>query len=187
MNMKHVFTSKLIGALVASQLLAGTLSAVETKIGVVNFKACVEKSQAGMQEQKNFENLKQQMESVLEEKEKALKEISDKFNDEDFVDSLSEQAEEELKQKFRALSQELGQHQQQFYQVLQQANFRIIQALTETVNESAKELAKRENFDLIVNDEGTFFYTEALDVSDSIVKILDEKHAKMQQSNQTSN
>ncbi|MFQ5729127.1 MAG: OmpH family outer membrane protein, partial [Waddliaceae bacterium] len=89
-----------------------SLEAQGEKIGLVNFKACVEKSKFGKQEQDNFEALKKQMEGVLEEKEKTLSEISTKFNDPDYLDSLSSEAEAELKHKFRSLNQELAQHQQ---------------------------------------------------------------------------
>lgn len=48
----------------------GAAQASSLKIGVVNFKRCVETSKLGKLEQANFEALKKQMESVLGEKEK---------------------------------------------------------------------------------------------------------------------
>src|ERR1700722_11582191 len=123
------------------------------KVGVVDFKTCVEKSKYGKKEQSNFDALKKQMEGVLEEKEKTLTEISQKINDPDYMDSLSNEAEAELKHKFRALSQELAQHQQQFYQLLNQANFKIVQALTESIAKASKTVAKEKGLDLVVHDE----------------------------------
>ncbi len=144
------------------------------KIGTVNFRACVESSKYGTREQKNFDELKNQMESVLEEKEKTLTEISNKFNDPDYLDSLSEEAEAELKHKFRSLNAELQQHQQQYMQILQQTNFKIIQGISEKINEASKIVAKEKGFDLILNDEGAFFHSQSLDVSEDIVKEMDK-------------
>jgi outer membrane protein len=143
-------------------------------IGVVNFKDCVEKSKLGKQEQANFETLKKQMESVLEEKEKLINEVSNKLNDPDYLDSLSNEAEAELKHKFRTLNQELSQHQQQFYQMLNQANFKVIQKITDEIGKASKTVAANKGLDLIVNEEGTFFYGTALDVSNDVIKVLDE-------------
>ncbi len=129
---------------------------VVQKIGVVNFKTCVEQSKIGQQEQANFEAMKKQIEKVLEEKEKALTEIAQKFNDPDYLDSLAPEAEAELKHKFRVLSQELSQQQQQYYQILSQNNARIVQQLGEAVSKAAADVAKERKIDLILNSEACF-------------------------------
>jgi outer membrane protein len=144
-------------------------AAAASKIGTVNFRTCVETSKYGAQEQ---------MESVLEEKEKALTELSNKFNDPDYLDSLTNEAEAELKHKFRTLNGELQQHQQQYMQILQQTNYKIIQGISEKVNKAAETVAKQQGLDLIVNDEGTFFHAASLDVSKDIVKEMDKMFEK---------
>lgn len=149
-----------------------------TKVGVVDFKACVERSKIGKKEQANFETLKKQMEGVLEEKEKSLTEISNKISDPDYIDSLSQEAEAELKHKYRVLTQELAQHQQQFYQMLNQANMKIVQKLTETVAQAAKTVAANKKLDIVIHDEGTFYYSPSLNISDEVIKILDDNFAK---------
>ena len=47
-----------------------------------------------------------------------------KFEDTEYLDSLSPKAEEDLKIKHQTLQEDLGRYQQQFYQVLQHANTR---------------------------------------------------------------
>ncbi len=171
----------MIGVLAALLLTANAHCAdtvLNPKVALVNFRTCVETSKSGKQEQANFDKMKKQMEDVLHEKEKTLKELSTKFNDEDYIDSLSSEAEAELKHKFRSLNQELAQHQQQFFQVLQQANFKIIQKMTEEINEAAKIVAKKKNLDMIVNEEGTFFFNPSMDISTEIVKEMDLKFGK---------
>lgn len=164
-------------------LTATTISQVEgsvdaPKIRTVNFKACVEKSKLGKQEQATFEALKKQMENSLAEKEKALNEMAAKFEDPDYLDSLSADAETEIKRKFRHLNQEYTQLQSQYMQALQQTNFKVVQKLTENVTKAAAEVAKQESLDLILNDEGAFFSSPTLDVSPKVVVIMDQTFDK---------
>lgn len=147
------------------------------KIAVVNFKTCVEKSKMGKQEQANFESLKKQMESVLEEKEKALNDMGTKFNDPDYLDSLSAEAETEMKRKFRAQSQELSGYQNQYMQILQQTNLKVIQKLTDATTNAASRYAKENHIDLVLNED-SFFYSPDLDISQQIIKLLDVQFDK---------
>lgn len=160
-------------------LAADTTTAATTKnaplnIGVVNFKYVVEKSKMGQQEQASFESLKKQIESVLQEKEKQLNELAEKLNDPNYLDSISPEAETEMKRKFRTQNQELAQQQNQFFQTLQQANFKILQKISEQVSKASEAVATQKKLDLIVNEEGTFYYGPKYDVSDDIVKQLDK-------------
>mgnify|MGYP002133672900 CR=1 FL=1 len=160
------------------QLVAETSSSKELKIGVINFKYCVETSKMGKQEQASFEALKKQAEQIIHEKEKELQQISAKLDDVDYLDSLSKEAEAELKHKFRSLNQQLSQNQQQLYQTLTQANFKIVQKLTDAVHNAAKVIAKESSFDLILNDDACFFYDQAVNKSDEVVKYLDDSLEK---------
>lgn len=143
-------------------------------IRTVNFKTCVDSSKFGKQEQSSFDALKKQMEGVLSEKEKGLNDMAAKFDDPDYLDSLSPEAETELKRKFRTMNQEISQLQTQYYQALQQTNFKVVQQLNEVVTKASNKLAKDEKIDLIINDEGCFFANPQFDVSQKIIKIMDE-------------
>lgn len=150
------------------------------RVGIVNFKQCVENSKMGKHEQGNFENLKKQMESVLAEKEKSLNEMATKFNDPEYLDSLSPEAETDLKRKFRSMNQEITQQQQQYMQTLQQTNFKVIQKLNELVTKAATSVAKTENLDVVLNEESSFFYNPTLDISSKIITLLDADFEKEQ-------
>lgn len=155
----------------------------QIKIGVVNFKRAVEESKIGKQEQTNFDNLKKQMESVLEEKEKALNEITAKFNDPDYLDSLSADAENELKHKFRSMSQDLQQIQSQYYQTLNQANMKVLQKLNDLVAEASTKVAKDKGFDMMLNDDGGFYFSNALDTSKDVIDAMNLQFDKEQKEN----
>lgn len=150
----------------------------EIKIRVVNFKTCVEQSKLGKQEQSTFEALKKQMENVLAEKEKTLNEIATKFEDADYLDSISPDAETELKRKFRGLNQEYTQLQSQYMQALQQTNYKVIQKLTDTVTAAAATVAKENGLDVVLNEEGAFFVNPALDISQQVITLMDQNFDK---------
>lgn len=148
------------------------------RIASVNFKTVVEKSKAGKKEQAAFDALKKQMEDIMEEKEKTLTDVASKFNDMDYLDSLSPDAEAELKRQFRTLNQEYSQQQSQFYQTLSQTNMLVIQKLSEDVTKASEEVAKANNIDVVLNSDSVFFAISAIDISDMIVRVLDEKFEK---------
>lgn len=148
------------------------------RIALVNFKTCVEKSKLGQKEQASFDAMKKQMESILEEKEKALTEVASKFNDIDYLDSLSPDAEAELKRQFRTLNQEFSAQQSQFYQSLSQTNMMVIQKLTDAVTKASEEVAKAFKIDIILNNESCFYSVAAIDVSDHVVAALDKAFEK---------
>lgn len=166
----------IIGLILMASVSADEVKSLKTRF--VNFKSVVEKSKLGKLEQGNFEALRKQMEVVLEEKEKSLNEMMSKLDDPNYLDSISPEAETELKRKFRALSQEVTQLQNQYYQTLNQANFKIVQKLTDVVNKAADKVAKKHNIDMIVNEETTFFYNPSLDISEQIVAVMDEDFDK---------
>lgn len=143
------------------------------KIAVIDFKSCVEHSKLGKQEQASFEAMKNQMETVVEEKEKVLEELAGKLNNPDELDLMSPEAEVELKRKFRALSQEMGQIQNQFYQTLNQANYKVIQKISDAVSKASEKVAKDLKIDLVLNDETCFYCNSAIDISSLVVKEMD--------------
>lgn len=158
-------------------------NAKNLKVGLINFKKCVEESKLGKQEQATFEVMKKKMEDVVEEKDKELNILAEKLNDPDQLDLMSAEAETELKRKFRALSQEMNQLQTQYYQSLNQANFKIVQSLADVVAQAAELVAKEEKYDMLLNDEGAFYYDSQLDISPKIVvkmdKLFDEEAEKI--------
>lgn len=170
---------KMLRYVVLSMIIMGSAYAAPEiaaapKVRVVHFKTCVEQSKLGKQEQSSFDALKKQMESVLAEKEKPLNEMAVKFEDPDYLDSLTAEAETEMKRKFRVLNQEYNSLQQQYLQALQQANLKIVQRLNDVVTKASEKVAKDSNIDLILSDESAFFASPSLDISPQVVTTMDQ-------------
>lgn len=144
------------------------------RIGIVNTKKCLEESKLGQQEQANFEKMKKQMESVLQEKEHALEEIESKLNDDDYMDTISEEAASELKRKRRAIRNEGMQLQNQYLQTLQQANVKVVQRLTDAISKASAQVAQEsqgaQRIDVILSDEACTYFSPKLDVSSQVIQ-----------------
>ena len=170
---------KLSKILLLASLMLGLSASLHANVNktpvirIVNFKTAVENSKLGKKEQEAFEGLKGQMEKVVEEKQKELNEIASKLDDADYVDSLTPEAETEMKRKFRAMNQEFVGMQNQYYQLLQQANVKIVQKIAETVSKASETVAKNNQFDIVLNEDGSFFNNPAFDISDLVVKEMD--------------
>jgi len=148
------------------------------KLRVVDFKKAVESSKHGKEEQTHFEALKKQMESVLEEKDKALNEIAAKLEDPDYMDGLSHEAEKELRHKYRVGGQELSQIESQYYQALSQANTKILQNLNTLVSDAVKQVAKNQKIDVVLREDSAFYSDDALDITADVITALDEAFSK---------
>lgn len=169
--MKMICTLLLAVGLMSAPLVA---SAPQPNVGVVNFSQCLTDSKLGKQEQASFESLKKQMTALLEDTEKQLNEINAKFNDPEYMDGLSPEAEDELKTKFRTLGEEMNRHQNQYYQVLNQANMKIVQGLGVSIQQAAERVAKEKHLTMVINKEACFFYTPTFDVTSFVIADMDK-------------
>jgi outer membrane protein len=161
-------------ALVMS-LFAGSATAVDNPlIGVVNFATCITDSKAGKKEQENLENLRKQMSSLIENTEKELREIAGKFEDTEYLDSLSPKAEEDLKVKYQTLQEDLGRYQNQFYQVLNHANYQMIQKMSGNISSAAEKVARSKKLDYVMNKEACFYIRPDLDVTTMVIGEMDK-------------
>lgn len=158
--------------------LGNTQAFAEPTIGVVNFKECVEKSKQGAQEKNSFELLKSQMMETVEKAEKELTQIAEKLEDQDYMDGLSPAAEEELKVKFQQLSQEFSRYQNQYYQLLNQANYRMLQSLHTFVANAAETIRKEKSLLAVFNQDSFFAYEDYLDLTKDVIAKMDADFEK---------
>jgi outer membrane protein len=156
-------------------LCCAKVKAADLSIGFVNFKTCLEKSKQGQQEKNAFEALKNQMSEALEKTDKELEEIAKKLEDQDYMDGLSPTAEEELKTKFQTLSQEYARYQNQFYQLLNQANYKMLQTLHEDVSIAAESVRASHNLSLILNEDSAFAHITSLDFTHAVIEEMDKQ------------
>ena len=155
---------------VAGSIGNPSFAADDMNIGFINFKQCLELSKQGKQEKNAFEALKKQMSDTLEKAEKELTQLASKLEDKDYLDGLSPIAEEELKQKFQILSQDFQRYQNQFYQLLNQANYKMLQSMHDSVSSAAEAIRVKNKLGLVINEESAFAYSPSLDLTKATVE-----------------
>lgn len=165
----------IILGLAAIAICCTKISAAELNIGFVNFKTCIEKSKHGQQERNAFEAMKNKMTETLEKTDKELEEIAKKLEDQDYMDGLSPAAEEELKQKFQSLSQDFSRYQNQYYQLLNQANYKMLQSMHDEVSHASEKVREKRKLSLVLNEDSTFAYSLSLDCTQDVIKEMDKQ------------
>jgi outer membrane protein len=160
--------------LVLCCLSAGALCA--DTLAVVNFATCISESKLGKAEQGNFENLRKQLGSQMEGMEKELNDLAAKLHDSEYMDGLSPEADAELREKVRGLNEELMRSQNQFYQILNQTNMRIVQQISGKIASAAETVAKSKKVDLVLNQEVCFYASPTLSLTDDVIKEMDARY-----------
>lgn len=156
-------------------LAAGSLSATES-VGVVNFADCVTNSKVGQEEQARFDGMKKQLGSHLEQTEKEMNDLASKLNDPEYLDGLSPEAEKDLKEKIARLNEEFSRYQNQYYQVLNQANMKVVQLLSSKVNVASEIIAKDKKLALVLHKDVCFFYSSPLDITSDVISHMDKAY-----------
>lgn len=163
----------------AFALCSAQLPAIEKpSIGIVDFAKCIQTSKVGKKEQENFESIKSQMHKAIEDLDGQLNETAKQLQNPDLLDSLSPEAEKELKVKFQSLGEELNRYQNQYYQVMQQANMKLIHAVAEEINKASEVIAKKDKLSLVINKDAAFHYVTSLDITESVIAEMDRKFDK---------
>lgn len=173
MDFKKIIKTSLLLVLVTLTTFAfADAQKEELKIGVVDFRVCMEKSYFGQAEQHKLEAMRNEMVSNLESKEKQLTELTDKLQKPDYMDALSPEAEENLQREYATLSQEIQVYQQQAYQALNQAQMKMFQNVNAEVAKSAEYLASQNKLDLVINQETCFYFKRPLEMTQMVVQDL---------------
>jgi len=155
-----------------------TYAIESSSIGIVSFPNCITESKYGKQEQEGFEQIRTQMTTLISDIEKQLQDTVAKFNDSEFVDSLSPEAEQELKGRFQSLQEEHQRYQQQYSQVMNQANMKILQMMTGHINTASSAIAKQKKLQMVVREEAFFYHEPTQDITTLVIAEMDNTFDK---------
>lgn len=145
---------------------------------VVDFAKCIMDSKYGMLEQEGMESMKNQMQKAIEDIQEQLSDNAAKLQNKDYLDSLSPEAEKEMQKKCQMLAEELNRHQNQFYQIMQQAQMQVVQTMHGLINEVSQGIAAEKGFQVVLNKETAFYFDKNLDITNEVVTLLDQKFEK---------
>lgn len=177
--MKKHFILSLVAALgLASTGFAANNTAASA--GVLNSATCVTESKYGKQEQQTIESIKGQYDQLIEDRKVKLKEVTDNLSNPDYMDALSQEAEDELRAEESALNEELMRYENFFIQTMQQAQMRLWQNVYSHINTASSEVAKKKDLNMIVNKDMCFFHGDKLDITEDVIKVMDSNFDKEQ-------
>jgi outer membrane protein len=91
------------------------------------------------------------------------------------MDGLSPEAEEEMKARYATLSEEMSRYQGQYYQVMNQAQMKLVQGVGSSVQEASEIVAKNKKLSMIMNKEACFFTNATLDVTSLVIAEMDKQ------------
>lgn len=171
--MKRIFVLALVTLCLIKE--GSNLEASEVNVGFINFKKCIESSKQGQHEKKAFEVLKNQMSETLEKTDKELATLARQLEDQDYLEGLSPKAEEELKQKFQVLSQDFSRYQNQYYQLLNQANYKMLQTMHDKVSSAAEIVRVQKALSIIINEDSAFAFSSNFDFTNEAIREMDRK------------
>ena len=107
-----------------------------------------------------------------------LKDLSTKFEDQDYLDGLSPEAQEEMNIKYKTLHEDLSKYQQQLYQILNQANYFFMQKMISNISKASEKIAKDKKIDLIINKEACFYNEEKMDITNLVIEDMNKNFDK---------
>jgi outer membrane protein len=167
-----------ISILIISIFGLSTAHAIDSRavIGIVNFMTVITDSKYGKNEQEQLENIKKQWTTLIEETDKELKEISDKLEDQEYLDGLSPEAEDELKTKKQNLMQDISKYQNQLYQIMNQANYFFIQKMSQNITVASEKVAQDKKLDLVLNKEACFYTSPKIDITTLVITEMDKNY-----------
>ncbi len=171
----------ILGVIAASLALSAPVMAADEKplqVGMVDFRRCLEESKFGKSEQSQLEALRKQLTGTLQGSERELTDLATKLRDPDYLDSLSNEAEEQLKVRFQTLSQEMQQQQQQFYQIANQAEYKLMTDLSTEVMAASQKVAREGDVDLILREDTAFYFPKAMDLTTKVVAVMDSNFSE---------
>ena len=146
----------------------------EGPLGIVDFTTCYVESKYGKREQEHSEQIRQQINTMAEKTAKDLQRVSDKLEDEDYMENISAKAEEKLRKEKEGLEQDLARYRANFYQIMQQAQTQSAQKVFQKVAEVARDVAEEENYSYVINKDLCFYYAPGLDITPQVLSALDK-------------
>jgi outer membrane protein len=170
------FATPVFGAILIVLLaLALPVQAAELKIGVIDFQQVVEKSEPGQRVEAGLKQEGERMEAEIEKDKKELQGLKEKIEREAMV--MSREAREEKEIEFRVKARNLQEKEKRYRNDFMNKQREEVDNLRREVLAIAQELGKKEGFTMVVSKVGVLYHDAAVDLTDRVVKMLNQRLA----------
>jgi len=146
------------------------------KIGIVDLQRIMETSDPGKFAQSEIKKEKDKMEQELKQKGAEIEELRKQFERESMV--MSKERREEKEREGRIKLNDFKSLQKRYRSQLQNLEKRLVKSIREDVFALVEEIGKKEGYLLIINNFSVMYSPGSIDISDKLIKQLNDKYAK---------
>jgi len=153
-----------------------TFAADIAKIGVINLQKIFETSSAGKSIQDELKKEKEKMESDLQKKGAEIEKIRKRLERESMV--MGKEMREEKERESRIKINDFKTLQQKYRSKLKKHEGKLMDQLKTDINDVVQEIGKKGGYLLIVNQFGVIYSPDSIDITDKVIRNLNEESAK---------
>ena len=146
------------------------------KIGIVNLQRVLETSDPGKAARDEIEKEKDKMLQEMKEKGAEIEALQKQFERESMV--MSKEKREEKEREYRIKQNDFRMLNKKNNEKMQGLQKELLDKIFDEVMKLTEEIGKREGYLLIIRGETVMYAPAAIDISDQLIKQLNEKHAK---------
>lgn len=163
--------------LVISILVLGLVSpltgvAKDLKIGYVDIFKVFNEYRKTKEYDKMLEEKKNAKEKELEKKKEEIKEMQDK------LELLKDKEKEGAREKLTKATGEYRKLERQFILDLKRERDEKMKEIIDDINKVIEDYGRKEGFDLIINKGAILYGREGIDLTETILKIVNQKYKK---------
>jgi outer membrane protein len=146
------------------------------KIGIVDLQRIFETSNPGKSAQAEIKKQKDAMEQELQQKGAEIEQLKTQYERESMV--MSKEKREEREREARIKLNDFKELQNRYRSELQALEQKLGGSLRNEINGLVEEIGKKEGYLLIIRSETVLYRPDAIDITDQLIKQLNERHAK---------
>ena len=146
------------------------------KIGIVDLQRVLETSNPGKSAQAEIKKQKETMEQELKGKGAEIEQLRMQVERESMV--MSKEKREEKEREYRIKLNDLKSLQKRYRSELQELEQKLVTGLRNDVYALVEEIGKKEGYLLIINNFSVMYAPGSIDITDQLIKQMNEKYAK---------
>ncbi|MCF7873225.1 MAG: OmpH family outer membrane protein [Candidatus Omnitrophica bacterium] len=144
--------------------------AADLKIGYVDTIEVFNEYQRTKEQDKQLEAKKEKAQESLKTKEKEIQKIQSK------LEVLKEDQKEAERAKLQEKMQEYRDIRQKEFTDIKKERDEMMKEIIDDIDQTVKNYAKKNNYDLVVNGNSVLYGIESKDLTDKILKIINNKY-----------
>jgi outer membrane protein len=146
------------------------------KIGIVNLQRVIETSDPGKSARDAIEKEKDKMLQELKEKGAEIEALQKQLERESMV--MSNEKREEKEREYRIKQNDFKMLNKKNNEKMQGLQKELLDKIFKDVMELTEQIGKKEGYLLIIRGETVMYAPGSIDISDQLIKQLNEKYAK---------